>query len=85
MIIMGSALTFMTGAGIHALRDYKDVKLSAAHRNSTLQTWGYERVPSKVESLVGWNAHPPEGLGLDHEEWKKSKEQYKMMKLKESE
>ena len=85
MIIMGSALTFMAGSGIHALHDYKDVKLTAARRNSPLQNWGYERQESAVKTLVGWNAHAPEGLGLNHDDWEKSKEQYKRMKLHESE
>jgi hypothetical protein len=85
MVIMGSAITFMSRAGIHALRDYKDVKLTAAHRNSPLQNWGYEKESSAVETWVGRsNAFPPEGLGLNHDEWMKSKEQYQKMKLQEN-
>jgi len=74
----------MTGAGIHALRDYKDVKLTASRRNSMLQNWGYEKDTSAVQSWVGNYAFPPEGLGLNHEEWIKSKEQYQNMRLHES-
>jgi hypothetical protein len=74
---MGCAITFMTGMGINALVSYKDVKLSPEKRNSKLQTWGTEEQPSKLSYAVHWNSYQknmPEGMGIDHEEWKKSKD-----------
>ena len=77
IVIMGCALTFMTGMGAHALAYYKDVRINPSKKHSELQTWGNERVASVV-SVVG-NANPyyrptfTEGLGVDHEEWVKAK------------
>lgn len=73
IVIMGSAITFMTGAGIHALVRYKDVQLDPAKRNSKLQNWGNEEYNSTLSKVISWNAYGKEGLGVDHEEWLKSK------------
>lgn len=75
----------MTGMGIHALVDYKDVKLSSTRRNAMLQNWGYEPQGTVVKAYAGWNAYPPEGLGVNHEDWKKQKEEYMHRKTSASE
>lgn len=77
IVIMGCAITFMTGMGINALVSYKDVKINPEKRNSKLQTWGQEEQPHKLSYAVHWNSYQkncPEGMGIDHEEWKKQKE-----------
>ena len=76
IIIMGFAVTFMTGMGINALVSYKDVQIDPAKRNAKMQTWGQEDQPSKLSYAVHWNSYQknmPEGLGINHEEWKASK------------
>ena len=74
IVIMGTAMTFMTGAGLHALIRYKDVQLDPSKRNSKLQTWGGEEYNSTLSKVISWNAYGKEGLGVDHEEWLKRKE-----------
>ena len=74
MAILGCAVTFMTGAGLHALTAYKDVTIDPTKRNSKLQTWGNEESHSLVERAISWNAYGKEGLGIDHEQWLKEKE-----------
>ena len=74
MVILGCAVTFMTGAGLHALTAYKDVTIDPTKRNSKLQTWGNEESHSLVERAISWNAYGKEGLGIDHEQWLKEKE-----------
>mmetsp|Transcript_20285 Transcript_20285/g.29009 ORF Transcript_20285/g.29009 Transcript_20285/m.29009 type:complete len:133 (-) Transcript_20285:145-543(-) len=73
MIILGCAVTFMTGAGLHAFT-YKDVTIDPAKRNSKLQTWGNEESHTVLERVISWNAYGKEGLGIDHEQWLKEKE-----------
>jgi len=75
MVIMGCALTFMTGAAANALIRYKDVTIDPAKRNSKLQTWGQEEAyHSTLEKAISWNAYGKEGLGINHEQWLKEKE-----------
>eukprot|EP01083_Nonionella_stella_P007698 22166_1 len=80
-VIMGAALTFMTGAAANALIRYKDVTIDPKKRNSILQTWGSEEecgeYHSMLEKAISWNAYPPEGLGVDHDAWLKEKESAK--------
>ena len=73
MVILGCAVTFMTGAGLHALT-YKDVTIDPAKRNSKLQTWGNDETHTVLERVISWNAYGKEGLGIDHEQWLKEKE-----------
>lgn len=77
IVVMGCALTFMTGASIHALTCYKDVQIDPAKRNSKLQTWGKEdKYTPLVGKAIGWNMYGKEGLGVDHEKWQKEHEAY---------
>eukprot|EP01083_Nonionella_stella_P053070 140571_1 len=73
-VIMGIALTFMTGAAANALIRYQDVTLDPRKRNSKLQTWGTEGYTSNLSKVIAWNAYGKEGLGIDHETWLKEKE-----------
>ncbi|KAL3757442.1 hypothetical protein ACHAWU_006649 [Discostella pseudostelligera] len=75
MVIMGCAMTFLTGAALNAAIRYKDVTLDPKKRNSKLQTWGAEdKYHSTLEKVIAWNAYGKEGLGVDHEQWLKEKE-----------
>ena len=79
LIIMGGALTLMTVAGVHALT-YKDLQIDPRKRQSVMRYWG-EKEPRHhcmTGSLVYWNSWQklnPEGLGIDHKQWLKTKEQ----------
>lgn len=76
IVIMGCAITFMTGMGLHALTSYKDVQLDPKKRNSMLQTWGEEERPTLLSKVISWNAYGKEGLGIDHEKWQKEKKSH---------
>ena len=76
IVVMGCAITFVTGASIHALTCYKDVQIDPAKRNSKLQTWGKEKYTPLVGKAIGWNMYGKEGLGVDHEKWQKEHEAY---------
>lgn len=75
IVIMGFALSFMTGMGAHALAYYKDVRINPSKKHSEVQTWGGEKNRSIV-SVLGDNPYYrpclTEGLGVDHEEWVKA-------------
>mmetsp|Transcript_13513 Transcript_13513/g.15741 ORF Transcript_13513/g.15741 Transcript_13513/m.15741 type:complete len:127 (+) Transcript_13513:479-859(+) len=75
-VIMAGALGLMTGAGFHALTTYDDVQISPSKRNSILRYWGNDHGPSLTQQIVGRRGIGPEGLGVNHEEWKKSKDEY---------
>ncbi|CAB9517284.1 expressed unknown protein [Seminavis robusta] len=77
IVIMGCALTFMTGMGLHALTYYKDLRISPSAKHTEMQTWGSEKV-TPVVAVVGtrnpyYAVAYHEGLGVDHEEWLKQK------------
>jgi hypothetical protein len=77
IVIMSCALTFMVGMGGNALFNYKDVQIDPRKRTSTLTTWGQEQHDGVLktfnERVLG--GVRPEGLGIDHEAWVKSKQQ----------
>jgi hypothetical protein len=77
--IMGFAVTFVVGMSANALLTYKDVRIDPKKRNSTLRTWGegeYQPLCGKVIYPWSWQKTAPEGMGVDHEEWLKGKEEY---------
>ena len=87
MVVMTLASTLMIGMSANALLRYKGVKISADHKNSILRDWEdpNERQVGVTEVVtrhpVGFHAQSfkdirAEGLGVNHEEWKKSKEAY---------
>ena len=75
-VIMGVAMTFMTGAAANALLKYPDVTIDPKKRNSILHTWGSidTEYHSTLEKAISWNAYEKEGLGINHEQWLKDKE-----------
>jgi hypothetical protein len=85
IVILSCAGCFMVGMGAHAVMYYKDLRISPQHKRETLQTWGTEKTPS-VTSVISEgpafhrsafkSIHGKEGLGVDHEEWKKQKQAY---------
>lgn len=77
IVIMGCAMTFMCGMGLHALAYYKDVRISPDKKHTEMQTWGNEHVRSIVSVVGSKNPYYKpvltEGLGINHDEWVKSK------------
>jgi hypothetical protein len=77
IVIMGGGLTFMVGMGFNALFGYKDVQINPNKRGAMLQDWGQEHRSGVVETLIlAKGGVKAEGLGIDHEEWAKTKEAY---------
>lgn len=60
----------MAGAGIYSLLS-PDVRLNPSRRHKTIRSSEEKRGPSIVSRLS--NPVNPEGVGIDHEKWKKSK------------
>ena len=77
MGIMSCAIVFLVGMSANAVFGYKDVQFDPRKRNSTLQTWGQEERKSVMERFnrATRGGVNPEGLGINHEEWIKSKAQ----------
>lgn len=77
MLIMGTAITFMTGMGIHALTSYKDLRIDPRKKHAEMQFWGHEKQDSVVKAVATKNPwYTPyftEGAGVNHEEWVKAK------------
>ena len=82
---MSCAGCFIVGMGAHAVMYYKDLRISPQHKHDTLQTWGTEKTPSVTSVISGGPAFHrsafksilgKEGLGVDHEAWKKQKKEY---------
>lgn len=82
---MTLATTVMVGMSLNAMTRYKGVKISADRKNAIMNEWDSptERQTKITEVItrrpVGFHASGfkdirHEGLGVDHEEWKKAKE-----------
>lgn len=79
IVILGTALTFMTGMGVHALTSFKDVQIDPVHRGEIIKTWGED----KHQLTHRWTRRSTqrlnmgeEGLGIDHKEWLKHKKDH---------
>lgn len=84
IVVMACASFFVVGMSANALTHYKDLRISPAVKHETIQTWGKEHRTSVTSQLAsrpigfhadGLKAIQREGLGINHEEWKKAKEQ----------
>jgi hypothetical protein len=82
MIVMCTAASVVLGMGINALR-YKNVNINPAVKHDTIVTDESGKRTSVTEILarnpVGFHRQSLkniryEGLGVDHEEWKRAKE-----------
>eukprot|EP00980_Cylindrotheca_fusiformis_P017340 scaffold5380_cov131-Cylindrotheca_fusiformis.AAC.17 len=74
--IMGCGLTFMVGMGLNALT-YKDVQINPSKRTAMLTNWGEEHQTRVVERFtLAKGGVKTEGLGIDHEEWQRKKDEY---------
>ena len=77
MVIMASGLTFMVGMGFNALFTYKQVDISPNQRGRTMKQYSPEHRTGVVERYTTFKGGVnPEGLGIDHQEWQKKREEY---------
>mmetsp|Transcript_25792 Transcript_25792/g.38617 ORF Transcript_25792/g.38617 Transcript_25792/m.38617 type:complete len:126 (-) Transcript_25792:158-535(-) len=74
--IMSFTLSMCAGAGIHALTQYEDVRLSPIRRHAIFRTWGDDHDRSLVRRITR-RPEQQEGLGVDHKAWKAAKDEYK--------
>ena len=85
MVIMTFAITACVGMSVNAMTRYKGIKVCPEHKHSEVVDWPEASVP--YQSLTEYVTRRPigfyaegfkslryEGLGIDHEEWKKNKE-----------
>jgi hypothetical protein len=85
MVVLGTAGFFIVGMSANALMYYKDLRITPSHKHGVIQDWGTEHTDTMTQMLakrpIGLNAQrykdiQQEGLGVNHEEWKKGKEAY---------
>ena len=78
---MTVATSFVVGASINGFAN-KNVRISPAHKRETMNTWDTSKTTTVVEKItrqpLGFHRQSfkdirQEGLGIDHEEWKKAK------------
>lgn len=72
-------MTFMVGMATNAMLTYKDVRVDPKKRHTMMRDWGEEEYQPTLRKVIYWNSwqkNNPEGMGVDHEEWKKGKEEY---------
>jgi len=79
---MTFASCLVLGASYHQFTHLKDLRINPKVKHETIQTWGTEYSPTMTKRITqkpkGFHADKLkaiqlEGLGIDHEEWKKSK------------
>lgn len=83
---MAIATTTLVGMSVNALTRYKGVKISPERKNSIMRDWEKDEHQLGVTEYLsrrpigfhadGLKALQKEGLGVDHEAWKKSKVAY---------
>ena len=67
----------MCGMAINALVGYKDVQINPNKRGSLMKDFPTEHRPGVAERFTMFKGGVrPEGLGIDHEEWLRKKEEY---------
>jgi hypothetical protein len=85
MAVLCTATFFIVGMSTNALMYYKNIRITPAHKHEVIQNWGTEHVDTVTKVLSkrpiglnaqGYKAIRQEGLGINHEEWKKGKEAY---------
>ncbi|KAL3921499.1 MAG: hypothetical protein SGILL_002715 [Bacillariaceae sp.] len=77
IVIMGCGMTWMFGMGFNALFTYKDVQVNPNKRGAVMKDISTEHRTSVMERFANLQGGVnPEGLGIDHEEWSKKKEEY---------
>ena len=89
MVVMSVAGCIIVGMSTNAFLNYKDLRMTPEHKHKVIQDWGQNK-RTTVTSVVSQNPvafHAQsfkdirqEGLGVDHEQWKKSKEAYNNLK-----
>lgn len=69
----------------NALLTYKDLRITTSHKHQVMQDWGDESHDSVTKRLANgpmimhgqdFRSLQQEGLGINHEEWKKAKESH---------
>jgi hypothetical protein len=77
MAMMGGGLTFMVGMEFNALT-YKDAQINPNKRGFMLTNWDEEHRTGVVERWTLFRGGVrSEGVGIDHEEWQKKKDEYR--------
>ena len=71
IVIVGFTAVFAAGMTTHAARTYKDVRFNPYKRHEVMRSWGTDERPTLVSRWVGGNAYGKEGLGVNHDEWKR--------------
>jgi len=83
---MAAATSVCVGMSANALLRYRGVKISSDKKNAIMNEWDspterqaqiteiITRNPRALHWASSWKSLRHEGLGIDHEEWKKSKE-----------
>ena len=70
---------------VNAFAYYKDLRITPSHKHQILRDWGDEHHETvakrwangpKVMHSKDFQSTWQEGLGIDHDEWKKGKEAY---------
>jgi hypothetical protein len=84
--VLASASCFIVGMSANRLMyRSKQIRITKDPKNSVIQHWGTEKVDAVVKRVSnrpiamhaqGFKSIRQEGLGVDHEEWKKGKEAY---------
>ena len=79
IVIVSCAVTFMTGMGINALTNYKDLRMSSKTKHEILQNWGEEKQKLVTASIAQnptimhsdhWKQiRQGQGLGMNHQEF----------------
>jgi hypothetical protein len=76
------ASAWIVGMSANAFLTYKDLRITPSHKHQVLRDWGKTETETVTKRLADlpivmhgkdYRSLYNEGLGVDHEEWKKTK------------
>ena len=77
IVVMAGGFTFTVGMIGNALFTYKQLDISPSQRCRIMKQYSPEHRVGVVEKIaLAKGGVKPEGLGIDHEQWVKEKEEY---------
>jgi hypothetical protein len=86
IVVLSVASFIIVGMSANGVTSYKNFRVTPSHKHEVIQEWGTEQKDTMTKLLAKrpltpyaqeFKAITKEGLGINHEEWKKGKEAYR--------
>lgn len=85
IVVLCTTTCLILGMSANAFSHYKDLRITPSYKQRIIRDWGEKHTDSVAQHFANgpivmhgreYRSTWQEGLGIDHEEWKKGKEAY---------